>query len=349
MARSRRRSKPKWITLPIWAVTTLVVGWGIWQVAEFRRTLLADAPPPPAITEPAAPADVPAPVADSQPAEAPADADPWSATATAPSNASPAPDPLLESSHASAATAPVALPSVADTPTDIDALIARGLTLLDADRIIEGRSDLNAALAHLPEEDPRADTLRQQLASLNTGIFLGSAVLPGDPAAKYVNIQHGDTFLKLAHRYAIPAAFLADINPNLNPRNLKPMTGIKVVRGPFHIRLIKHADRIDLYARELYVRSFPAEFDDATYLPRGLYRLASGTKIQLAPSRVWIGFEGTDADTRDLPLGWIYGSAGPRGARASQDRSPGLKLADSDLRQLYNVLIENRSLLRVDP
>ena len=47
--------------------------------------------------------------------------------------------------------------------------------------------------------------------------------------------------LSLGRAYGVPAAFVQKLNPKLDERNLRPRTGIKIVQGPFHARLIKHA------------------------------------------------------------------------------------------------------------
>jgi hypothetical protein len=182
---------------------------------------------------------------------------------------------------------------------------------------------------------------------MNASVFLGSAIVPEDPAARYMEIRPGDSFLKLGRQYAVPAAYLEAINPSLNARNLKPLTGVKIVRGPFSLRLVKHAERLDLYARDLYVRSFGTTFPEGNVLPRGDYRIAAGTKIQVG-ARAWIGFEPADSATEDAASGWIYGSSGPRGSTA-RDHQSGIQVADRELLQIYNVVVEGRSHLYVEP
>jgi hypothetical protein len=229
----------------------------------------------------------------------------------------------------------------------MEELMARGAKFLDAGKIVEGRAALNGALEQL-ETDPRGEKLRQELAELNAGIFLGSMVVPGDPAAKYIEIQPGDSFLKLGRRYSVPASFLEAINPGLNPRNLKPLAGVKVVQGPFHLRVFKSAGRIDLYARDLYVQSFAGVVEEGNYLPVGTYRVSAGTKIRVG-QKVWVGIEGGGDHGGEMVSGWLYGEAGPRGRTRRSDLISGVKIADGDLWQLYNVLVEGRSLVRIEP
>jgi hypothetical protein len=120
-----------------------------------------------------------------------------------------------------------------------------------------------------------------------------------------------------------------------------------VVQGPFHLRIFKSAGRIDLYARDLYVQSFAGQVEEGNYLPAGTYRVERGSKIQVG-RRVWVGIQGGGETAREAVSGWLYGQAGPRRAKRS-DLISGVKIADAELFQLYNVLVEGRSLVRVEP
>jgi hypothetical protein len=113
------------------------------------------------------------------------------------------------------------------------------------------------------------------------------------------------------------------------------------------VRISKHEQRLDLYARDMYVASCAVDFPDGNYLPKGDYQVTAGTKLQIA-GRTWIGFEGHEPATEEITSGWLFGAAGPRGSDV-KNRATGIHLADSDLVQLYLVLTEARSHLRVEP
>jgi len=240
-----------------------------------------------------------------------------------------------------------------DASLSVADLIARGKADLAAGRTSAGRYAFNEALARTTDEAEGAQ-LRQALAGINRSIFLSTALLPDDPSARLVPIHSGDNYLSIARSYGITTAFLQILNPTLNPNNLKPNTGIKIVQGPFAARVVKHANRLDLYARDQYVASFTIEFPEGNYLPRGEYQVAPGTKLQLAGAsrssteRTWIGFRGIDEATEPVTNGWLFGSAGPRGNDA-KNRATGIHLADGDLQQLYNTLTESHSRLTVLP
>jgi LysM repeat protein len=240
-----------------------------------------------------------------------------------------------------------------DAALPAEELITQGKQLLDSGQIVAGRFALNAALARITDDggEARAQQLRALLSDLNVPVFLGSAVLPDDPAARLVDIQTDDTFLKIASTYGLTAGLLQTLNPSLSSRDLKPHTGIKIVQGPLHARIVKHDHRLDVFARDLYITSLRVDFPEGNYLPRGDYKVSAGTKLQLGPPnslRTWIGFHGVEDATEQVESGWVFGSAGPRG-HTTRDLATGVQLSDSDMQTLFVTLTESHSHVRVEP
>jgi hypothetical protein len=341
----RRRKKSFARKLFTWSFLLLLGGWSWWQLRQIQQTITRN-------TQPAA--ETAAPDANDQIT---------AATQNAPDNLWAAPAQVIPTSalelssgdpfFATISEPPDLLPSPKfDPELTSDDLFDQGTQLLDAGDIANGRFALNAALAR-SEDEPLCAQLREILTALDVPVFLGSAVIADDPAARFIDVQQGDSFLLLGAAYDVPAALLEALNPDVHPRNLKPQAGVKIVQGPFHIRIVKHAGRMDLYARDIFVRSYAVDFPEGNELPRGSYRIAPGSKVQLAATsrseaRSWIGFEGLDSGTQRISTGWIFGTPGPRGTSA-KDHIAGVHMADSDLRELYNVLVEGKSHLRVEP
>ena len=345
MARRRRKKSP-FSTLAWLLLAAIPAAWGLWQANELRKSILLNQSGP-------LMASAAVLVNDSK-----------SIDAMNPDELAP---PIDDKSHAAVGgvspAVPPAMPArikIIDSPRlmaghtfstslSSDDLFTQGKTLLNAGNLVAARYALNASLERCRNEG-RAQEIRNILAPLNQPVFLGNAILPNDPAARLITIQEGDLFLKLGKEFGVPAAFLQSINPSLNARNLKPGSGAKIVQGPFAINIIKHAGRLDLFARELYVCSFPADFPEGNSLPTGDYRVIPGTKLQLAQggAKTWIGFEGIEPGTEQVTAGWIFGSSGPRG-NSARDHATGIRLADSDLLEVYNVLAEGKSRVRVLP
>jgi hypothetical protein len=336
--RFRSRKTSRWKSLPLWVIALGLIGWGIWQAMAVRRAMLAQAPA--VTTHPA--------MAINGVTVMPVGAqggEPW--TMTPDTHPDGIDDTLVIKETQEVVDQSFLEPTPGCDPAlSADELFAHGKDLLENNQMVAGRFALNAALARSTDE-AQAEQLRGILANLNIPVFMGTAVLPDDPCVRYVDIRSGDTFLSLARTYGVTSQFLQRINPSLNPNNLKVLTGIKVVQGPFHVRISKRAGRLDLYARDIYVASCAVDFPEGNYLPKGDYQVTAGTKLLLG-SRIWIGFEGREEATEGVANGWLFGSAGPRGSD-TKNRATGVHMADSDLAQLYLTLAEARSHIRIDP
>ena len=66
----------------------------------------------------------------------------------------------------------------------------------------------------------------------------------------------GGSFQKIGRRFGISSDMVALLNPDVNPRRLRVGWGIKVVQGPFNLRVVRSDGRLDLYARDVYVCSY---------------------------------------------------------------------------------------------
>ena len=329
--------------MPLWGLSLALIGWGLWQAEMLRRSMVAQGTgvaldagmaisPDEGAGGDGAAGTMPAAAGPTLVGVTAADLSPWPPAAAPDVTAALEPTPTF------------------DKALSAEELIARGAGLLEAGETVAGRFALNEALARTTDE-VRAAQLRERLAALNMPVFLGTAILPDDPAVRMVPIREGDTFVSLGKAYGVPAAFMQALNPKLDERNLRPRTGIKIVQGPFHGRIVKHAGRLDLYARDIYVASCLVDFPEGNYLPRGEYEVSAGTKLQLGAGSAlttWIGFQGLEPATEGVTNGWMFGMAGPRG-NALKDRATGIHVGDGDLLQLYNVLSEGRSHLRVEP
>lgn len=342
--------------LVIWGAFSLVFAWSIWQFAQFIRAVKqesqaltatprvessSDQPIEHAIQRPrleTTPLDIGEPLTVDVPDEATGNPD-----ATQPAVSSPESGPMIVPAE------PTTMPAF-DLERELTMLLDGAESDLETNNLAARRSKLNDALLLLPDNE-RAVDVRRKLSLLNSGIFLGPLLWPEDPYAQLVPIYPGDTFARIARRYSIPAELLPVLNPQLSARNLRPNTGIKVVFGPYHARIVKSQKRVDLYVRDMYVTSVPADIEDGVYMPRGTYRVRVNGRVLMDPIRKkvrYISIEGIDESSRGVQAAWLYGSAGM--PAAGKTRSPsGVHFTDDDLYKLYTVLLEVDSLVRVDP
>jgi hypothetical protein len=89
-----------------------------------------------------------------------------------------------------------------------------------------------------------------------------------------LTVPRGAALASLAWHYGLRASFLKRINPRTHWPMLRQGAALKVVRGPFRLRVVMHAARLDLYARGMYVCSFRGHVQPYA-VALGQYRVAS--------------------------------------------------------------------------
>jgi lipoprotein-anchoring transpeptidase ErfK/SrfK len=121
-------------------------------------------------------------------------------------------------------------------------------------------------------------------------------------------VEPGNLLSSIATEYKVPWEALMEVNRISRPELLKAGETIKVIQGPFHVRVYRSTFTMDLYLQETFVRSFSVGLGrPGRETPTGLWRVKPGGKM-ISPR--W-----TDPDTHktytakdpDYPLGsrWI--------------------------------------------
>lgn len=341
--------------LVIWGVIALVLFWSAWQLTTLVRAIRSESQTSTRTqrvdAQPEAPGEVPiqrprleqTPLDVGDPLTVENPDDPSVAGVSADTQ------PAGDGGPTIVPAEPTTMPAF-DLDRELAMLLDGADSDLDKSNLADRRNKLNDALLLLPDGE-RAAAVRRKLSAMNTGVFLGPDLWAEDPYAQMVQIYAGDNFPKIARRYCIPADLLPILNPRLNPRALRPTTGIKVVFGPYHARVVKSQLRVDLYTRDMYVTSLPIEIEEGVSMPRGTYRVRINGRVLMDAARKkvrYISVEGIDQGTSNVQAAWIYGSAGL--PSAGKTRNPtGIKMTDPDLYKLYTVLLEVDSLVRVDP
>lgn len=329
----RHRSNPRRRAVALVLLLALA-GWSIWQMAAVRQSILADMKKEDGGAEVVeTPATAPDGESERQvvlQGDGPRTA--WG-------------EEIPDQPEIVVEPAPLSAEALAARAAEAALLLASAESQLESGALVDARDDLNAALSLMDAASAQAHAVRERLASMNTGVFMGPEVLVDDPYAPLVDIAPGDSFQRLGRKHRIPTELVAMMNPQLTPTNLKIGSGVKVVHGPFHLHVIKSAGRADLYARDMYVRSFAVEVEEGMLLARGTYRVRPGGKVHTTRDggACWIALQGFGKSGPGADEAWMYGSGGVRG-----DADSGVRMSDADLRALYNVLVEQDSLVRVD-
>lgn len=232
----------------------------------------------------------------------------------------------------------------------MDVLLEKAEQFSEAGRTLDQRAALNQALG-LMDEGPHAAIVRTKLAALNTEVFLGKTVLLGDPYALMAAIESGDNFQKIARKYHISSDMVTLLNPDVNPRRLRVGAGIKVVQGPFNMKVVRSDGRLDLYARDMYIRSFPLHFEDGAFLPAGMYKVRPAGKVVTKNAAgallQRLEISGADEQTLQVRVATLYASPTMR-TPASGGAVAGMQMTEPDLGQVFAAMLEGESWVKVE-
>jgi len=174
-------------------------------------------------------------------------------------------------------------------------------------RIIEVRNNLGDALK-LPMSREQRQAVKDEMAKLAEDWLFGPAVFAGDTLCETYMVKRGDLLQVIGRRQKVPFEILMQINNIAKPQSLQAGRAIKIVKGPFHVKVYRSAFTLDLYLGDMYVRSFKVGLGKPGFeTPIGVWRVQENGKLIQPP---W-----TDPDTGrlykatdpDYPLGsrWI--------------------------------------------
>jgi len=280
--------------------------------------------------------------------------------------ASPPPEPKSpQRETASPTRAPVS-----EIPAEVAALLERADREINANRLVEGRATLNAALAH-PRIGLAAEQVRTRLAELNAMMVFGKTVVKGDPFATTHLVKSGDRLSLIARTHAVDERFLAHVNALPNPDKIFLGQSLKIIRGPFHAEIDKSDFRLDVYlgdagsSSRTYVRSFFIGLGELGSTPTGLFRVRANGKVENPAwtnprtgehfksrdpnnpiGKFWIGLEGADEKTRLLDGYGIHGTIEPRSI--GRQMSMGcIRLYDDDITLLFGMLAPEKSTVMI--
>lgn len=247
--------------------------------------------------------------------------------------------------------------------------------LIGDDELLEARSRLVLALRTPGLTAAQRSELRHRLEEIHRVTFFSPRVVPGDPFTDRYVVEPGETLARIAARLDLQVDWrlLQRVNGLGESGRVRAFETIKVVRGPFHARVSRHAFRLDLYAgdpghpeRWLYVRSFPVGLGERDSTPIGTFVVRTNGKVAdpfwtdprtgawYAPGAAdnpigdrWIGLEGIGESATLTGYG-LHGTVEP--ASIGEARSLGcVRLAPEDVQLLFELLVEGVSRVSIEP
>ncbi len=188
-------------------------------------------------------------------------------------------------------------------------LIAEAMALVNAKpvRIIEARDRLNEALP-MPMSEPQRAVVKKQLSELADKWLFSRTIFPQDRLCGTYKVKPGDLLSTIGKRFKVPYEILMEINRISNPQALQAGETIKVINGPFHVRIYRSAFTLDLYLQNTFVRSFPVGLGKlGMETPTGLWVVKPGGKLIKPTWTDPISGRTYEAESPDYPLGsrWI--------------------------------------------
>jgi lipoprotein-anchoring transpeptidase ErfK/SrfK len=261
------------------------------------------------------------------PTSAPANAPTSAPTSQDASHSPPHPGLVPLSQPAAPASAPAASPAsqpagAASPPTTpvvpqpANPRLASAQQKINGGKLLEARQELDTFLRDSGHGKLDDESARCMLAKLADEMIFSKRVVAGDPAVDSYTIKAGDRLINIARNYDVPHDILLDINKIASAGTIRADQKIKVLKGPFNVRITKSAFRLDLYLGDLYVRSYPVGLGVDGGTPTGVWKVkdrlsnptyypsASATdKRIVAPDdpnnplgEHWIGLEGVEGE-----------------------------------------------------
>lgn len=267
-----------------------------------------------------------------------------------------------------------AAPVTQDTRSEARISIDAGERALAANKLVEGRALLSKALLAKDATEAEKASIRTKLTTINQDLLFSNKVTPGDPLVASYSIQPNDALSKIARKQqlAVDWRLIQRIN-RIDPNRLNVGQKVKLVTGPFHAIVDKSDFRLDLFAGSpedsnnwVYIRSFPVGLGENDGTPLGTFVIRKDSKLVNPPwtnprtgehfgaddpknpiGERWLGFEGVGAASAHTGYG-LHGTIDPESIGKSKSMGC-VRMADDDIALVYEMLVEQVSVVKVVP
>ena len=242
---------------------------------------------------------------------------------------------------------------------EVDAAITEAVKLIRSQpaEVIEARNRLNKLLqAQITPEQRQA--IKDEMAKLSKDWLFGPAAFPGDMLCDTYTVKRGDLLDILGRRMKVPHEILMQINNISRPQALQAGRALKVIHGPFHVKVSRSTFTLDLYLQDMYVRSFRVGLGKSGYeTPLGHWHVQGGGKLTKPTwtdpdtgrqykstdpdyplGARWIGLEGVDGAAKGRTGFAIHGTKEPNQIGTAGSRGC-IRMYNDDVVLMYNLLV----------
>lgn len=259
--------------------------------------------------------------------------------------------------------------------SEVQRLISEGDRELAAGKLVDARKTLSKALLHKDAASADKQALRTKLSTISEDLVFSTKVTPGDPLVEAYKVESGDVLIKIRRKrdLATDWRLIQRVNKMANANSLKVGQTLKLVRGPFHAVVTKSEYRLDLFAgapdepdQWLFIKSYRVGLGADNGTPVGSYVVKKNSKL-VNPHWVnprtgekfdaddpknpigeyWIGWQGVGASAVNTGYG-LHGTIEPDSI--GQQKSMGcVRLGSEDIAQIYDLLVEEVSVIKIQP
>ena len=242
---------------------------------------------------------------------------------------------------------------------------AMELVNTEPSKIIQARDTLNEALLMCRDRRQQV-TIKNEMAKLAERWLFSKSLFPDDKLTDRYQVKPGDLLQTIGRRHKVPYGILMQINNIRRPQSLQAGQIIKVLNGPFNVKVYRSTFTMDLYLRNTYVRSFPVGLGKpGMETPTGLWRVESGGKLvkPVWTNRLtgrtyrpddkdyplgsrWIALEGLEGDAKGRAGFAIHGTKDPEQI-GKADSQGCIRLHNGNAILIYNMLIPIHSQVLV--
>jgi lipoprotein-anchoring transpeptidase ErfK/SrfK len=229
------------------------------------------------------------------------------------------------------------------------------------------RQRLNTLLAQ--SNDAREQTeIRAILKRWADEMIFSREIIDNDPLMESYTIESGDRLVRIGQKYDVPYEAIMQVNGITDARRIRVGQRIKVLHGPFHVKIDKSAFRMDVYLRDVYVRSYRVGLGSENGTPEGTWRVkerlpnptyyppASASDKRIIPpgdprnplGEHWIGLAGIAGDTVGREGYGIHGTIEPESIGKAVSLGC-IRMHNADVGQLYNLLMPGKSQVTIIP
>lgn len=211
-----------------------------------------------------------------------------------------------------------------------------------------------------PAQERRARVLVNQVSDQ---WLMSSNIFEKDAFCSRYKVVSGDMLVKIGKKFDVPYELIMKINRIQDPSRLRVGQTLKVIQGPFHVKINRSSYTMSVYLNDILVRSYSVGLGaPGRQTPTGLWRVRPGHK-QVNPAWTdvenggkhyypddpenplgerWISLEGMEGDAAGREGFGIHGTIKPEEIGKSASRGC-IRLLNKNVIELYDLMTEGKS------